>query len=192
MKTLDTLQALQDACTSVYPSPNIQGPEGGTTPSILSLVHGITRCRLEISLDHTQINEVLGRLHQLTLLPSLVPTPPPTPRKRRSKRLVNSNNSKTTPPTTGVMNQHTPSCGMNWLEGVVMHVVGLGMPIYMQNQMLRLLNKIDNIVSGDINHIPSTLPYLSGKLYVSNFSFFLLWCICPRVRCCLWLLCWLS
>lgn len=137
---LDCLQALQEAC---------KRSKVAKTLPILSLVNGITSSRLELSLDPAQINYILGRLFDQSIhSTSVLPTPPPTP--RRSKR-----KAKTTPLTSGDRYDATPTWDLGWLQFVVRHVVELGMPAYVQNQMLQLLDKVDDIVSvwvGQVGH----------------------------------------
>lgn len=55
--------------------------------------------------------------------------------------------SETTPLTGGVKYETTPPQELGWLDGVVLHVVGLGMPSYVQNQLLQILRRVDSIVS---------------------------------------------
>lgn len=138
-RALDCLQALQDACSPVYSiPPHSKKSPVQTVPSALSLVQGITKVRLEVSLDPSQINDVLRKLFDC-----IVPDPPPTPSKRRSKRIAGT--------TTGGVATPTAAEGTGpprtWLDGLVVHVVGLGMPCNVQNQVLRLLDRVDDTVS---------------------------------------------
>ena len=137
---MECLFALQQACSHTHPLPETDSDSGTAIPSMLSLVHGITKARSEVIMDHTHITEVLRRRHDSAVPAAL----PPTPSKRRSKRLASAAGmAKATP--TAVENGVTPE---TWLEGVVMHVVGLGMPSNIQNQVLKIIQGVEDSVSG--------------------------------------------
>ena len=135
---INCLQALQAACSPVYPLPDsTSGSQLPGTPSFLQLVHGVSKVWLEVGVDPSQICEVLRRLQDC-----IVPAPPPTPSKRRSKRLASVSRAEVTPISSG-----EDVAPKTWLEGVIMHGVCLGMPGYVQNQVLRLLSRVDDTVS---------------------------------------------
>ena len=138
-RALDCLRALQDSCSSLHPAPSAEEeatPTSGVPPS-LQLVQQLTRCWEEICSDHTHI---VGLLRKLAVSCPLVPPPPPTPTRRKSKRLGAAAGSECSPsPSAGV--------GGGWLECVLMHVVSLGMPVFVQHQFLSVLREVDHIVS---------------------------------------------
>jgi len=145
---MECLLALQEACKPIHPLPDSASYSTVAVPSMLSLVHGITKARSEVIMDHTHITEVLRKLHGSAVPPVPPPTPPPTPSKRRSKRLASAvGETKSTPIT--IEGGVAPK---TWLEGVVMHVVGLGMPSDIQNQMLKIIQEVEDSVSWGVWH----------------------------------------
>lgn len=143
-RALECLAALQEACTSGHPLPN-QPPSTPTKtghtpfyPPTLQLVQEIMNSKVDLLADSTHINFLLSKLHSSAS--SLIPPMPATPSKRRSRRLATGSE-------VGVSSVDVVPGSEGWLECVLTHIVSLGMPVYVQTQFLRVLDKVDHVVS---------------------------------------------
>lgn len=149
-RALDCLQTLQEACSPLYPVPD---PSHDNTLNscplpALQLVHDIMRCRPEIAVDSSYVLHILSRSCTPSMplsSSSLAPPSPATPThgRRKSRRVELARGVRSVVGAAG------------WLECVLVHIVSLGMPAYVQHQFLQILQRVDHIVSCNSSGWPS-------------------------------------